>query len=211
MRRKSLGVLLAMSLLVIGSGLYAAAAFAMSADLSSEPFQVFAVSGNPAIPGPGNLGPETGNTVPGSSSQLVRTDNGVSISAHMSGLAPGAYTTWWSIDADRDGAFPDEMVLNAGGGIVGPNGEGHFAAHLAVGEIPPRDFVNVVINAGGNQSFDNPRTANIKFVLRYHGPKVPGLVAQQTHTFLGGCVNPPLPPTGSFVCFDPWRTIHTVP
>lgn len=212
MRRKSLVGFMAMSLLIVGGVIYAPAIFAMGAEISSEPFQIFAVAPNPAIPGPGVVDPALGSftDIPGTSSKLVRTDNGVSISAHASGLAPGVYTTWWSIDKNGDGVFPDEMVLYAGGGIVGPNGKGHFAAHLPVGEIPPADFVNVVVNAGGNQIFDNPRTATVRFVIRYHGPKVPGLVAQQTHTFLGGCSNnAPIPTTGTFVCFDPQRVTHT--
>jgi len=183
---------------------------AQGADISSEPFEVFAFEGNQSMPGPGNINETLGNVVPGSSSQLVRTDNGVSISAHIPGLAPGAYTTWWSISTDDDLSFPDEIVILAGGGIVGPNGEGYFAAHLSVGEIAQRDFVNVVINKDGNQVFDSPRTDTIRFTLRYHGPKVPGMVAEQTHSFLGGCINnAPIMTTGPFVCFDPWRTTHT--
>ena len=55
------------------------------------------------------------------SSQLVRTDNGISISVHTSGLTPGAYTTWWVID-DDDGDPFFEMVFNAGGRVVRPWG-----------------------------------------------------------------------------------------
>lgn len=185
--------------------------FAESADISTEPFEVFASGPNPDRPGPGIIDGTLGTVVLGSSSQLVRTDDGVSISAHISGLTPGTYTTWWSIDTNGDGVLPDEIVMLAGGGVVGPNGKGNFAAHLSVGEIAQRDFVSVVINAGGNQVFDSPRTDTVRFALRYHGPKIPGLVAEQTHSFLGGCINTPpgMEPNGDFVCFDPWRTTHT--
>ena len=104
------------------------------------------------------------------------------------------------------------MVFNAGGRIVGPTGEGDFGAGLSVDGIPAADFVTVVRNVG-DRSFDNPRTARVRLVISYHGPVVPGLVAQQTHTFLGSWANvgaTGISPSGTFVCFDPQITgIHS--
>ena len=208
MRKKSVAVLMVTSLLIIGGVLHAPAIFATGADISSEPVQVFAVGPDPTIPGPGVIGAGSFVDIPGTSSKLVRTDNGVSISVHTSGLTPGAYTTWWVID-DDDGDPFFEMVFRAGGRIVGPNGEGDFGAGLSVDGIPEADFVTVVRN--GDKVFNTPLTATVGMVIRYHGPVVEEIVVAQTSTFLGGCSNvgtTGITPSGTFVCFDPQITIH---
>ena len=74
------------------------------------------------------------------------------------------------------------------------------------------DFVTILFS--DDNSFDNPLTARIFFVIRQHGAVVPSMVDEQTNTFGGGCSNdfsgvaPNVVPTGvgPNVCFDPQVT-----
>ena len=111
---------------------------------------------------------------PGSST-LMRTDNGVTIHLHTSGLAPGAYTFWWVVF--NPGSPP--VAGRAAGHVVGQSGIVNVSAHLRVGETvgdPPLPLVGV-------GTLQDARHAAIWLVVRYHGPVDPGHVYEQTHTF----------------------------
>ena len=110
------------------------------------------------------------------------------------------------------------MGRRATGGVVGADGKGKFEAFIAAGPLPvgpnPNggDFVTILFS--DDNSFDNPLTARIFFVIRQHGAVVPSMVDEQTNTFGGGCSNdfsavlPNVVPTGvgTEVCFDPQVT-----
>ena len=172
---------------------------------STTQLMVFAVAGDPTIPGPGVLDPArgTGSILPGTSSTLTRTADGISITVEASGLPPGAYTNWWIIDEGglangRTRKF--EIGYFATGGIVGPDGIGKFSATLDAGKLPDVDWVTVLRNGDGN--FDTPLTASVMYVIRYHGPEVPGMVDQQIGEFLGGCSNAVPAGAGAFTPGD---------
>lgn len=155
-------------------------------------------------------------TIDGSSVLLLRTEDGVSINVNTTEMPEGAFSNWWVI-FDNPGAcattpcsaddFPvaavDAAVFFATGGVVGHDGTGHFRADLAVGQLPP---------TGDNSQWlfgtalDNPMTAEVHYVIRYHGPYIAGL--GQTTTFGGGCdvaSRGPFPnsgPAGDFFCYD---------
>ena len=128
-----------------------------------------------------------GSIVEGSSAMLVRTDTGVTMTIHTSGLDPGAaYTGWWVIynNPEECAAFPDPCagpdfdnprvqatLLHATGHVIGNNGVGNFAAHLA-------DDTGGLVDA---------RKAHIELVVRSHGQPIAGMVKEQITMFDGGC------------------------
>ncbi|MPY80681.1 MAG: hypothetical protein GEV04_20000 [Actinophytocola sp.] len=131
------------------------------------------------------------------SSTLVRTDNGISATLRTTGLEPGhAVTMWWVVFNDPDGCeagFPGisrcgPEDAHAGRGGVSPNhatghvidadGTGEFGSHLRVGDTS---------RALAGPGLVNPHGAEVILVLKSHGPKIKGLVADQLHTFGGGC------------------------
>ena len=220
MGRKSLIASAVAVLLVVGGLLYgpsfAGAALAVDEPaVSSVPLQLFAVSGDPASPGPGvRITPPTGDVVHGSQSTLVRTEDWLAVSIHTHNLLAGAYTFWRIIDEDGGGlspANPRSIGVNAGGAIVGSDGMTNFDAVLPAGAIPERDWVTVLRNGDG--TFDTTQTATVMIVVRYHGEVAadPDLVDLQISTFLAGCSNVAatgMSPSADFVCWDPQRALH---
>ena len=106
-------------------------------------------------------------------STVTRTANGVTAHLTASGLAPGAYTFWMKVDA------PDGSTVSGrlAGHVVGQDGILNFSAHVSVGEV-----------LSGNPDFpsgplQDPLHAQIRLVVRYHGPADPGRIHEQTHTF----------------------------
>jgi len=154
-----------------------------------------------------------GPVVPGASSTLVRSAGGVSIRLSTLGLAPGAYTTWWVIFDDPSqcvgGCGLDDLVngpldvatgLFATGHVVGNNGKANFAAHLSVGDLSGLDPTAPGVFAG--PGLLHPFEAEVHLVIRYHGPVIPGRVADQTKAFAGGC--------DAFACGNVQAAAHPV-
>jgi hypothetical protein len=131
-------------------------------------------------------------------SKLVRTDSGVSAVLKTAGLEPGAYTCWFIVFNHPEecvffdelgpgscGLHPDDFAVGgpagfgftrATGHIVGESGEATFAGHLKEGAPLLNDALDL------DEVFEDARTAEIQLLVRYHGPKVPGMVFEQTHT-----------------------------
>lgn len=147
--------------------------------------------------------------IPGSSAQLVTNDQGATLQVNTSELPPGhALTVWWVIFnypenctdgiCGLDDAFPPPgntaagaSVSFAAGHVIGGDGQGNFGAHISVGgDAAPWEF-----------GLLHPRTAEFHFVLRDHGPAIPGLVHEQIRTATAGCNNFP-PFTGEYTCVD---------
>lgn len=121
----------------------------------------------------------------GSTSSLVRNDNGLTVRVSAQGLTPGnAYTVWWIVLEDD---FNDVMVLNASGGLAGSAGTANFAGHLSTGPIGEVDGETILF-VEGDGSFDDPRGALVITVVVDHGPAIPGLIGAQISTIVGGCV-----------------------
>ena len=171
----------------------------------------------PNINTPGGMpAPNIGELVEDAESEIERSAAGIGVEIETSELPPGAYSVWAIIDDDANG-MPD-TGRRAGGAIVDDDGELEFEAFIAAGPLPvgpnPNggDFVTILFS--DDNSFDNPLTARIFFVIRQHGPVVPSMVDEQTNTFGGGCSNdfsavaPNVVPTGvgTAVCFDPQIT-----
>lgn len=145
--------------------------------------------------------------IPVGSSTLVRSDNGLTAKLGTSALAPGdVVTMWWVVFNDLDscrsgipGASscgPADVMqgrggvssLRATGRIVDDNGTAGFGAHLRVG-----DTARALIGDG----LTHARDAEVILILKTHGPKLPGFVSQQLHTFAGGCADQSDAPPGT--------------
>lgn len=151
-----------------------------------------------------HLFPASGeNDVPGATSTLERTPDGVTLTIDTVDLAPDeAYTIWWVIfnhpEACSDGQCmaPDlsnpetaAMVSYATGAIADEQGRAHFTASLSKG-----DASGALDNASGfpfelvepAPGLLNPLTAEIHAVIRTHGAAMDD-PAEQLSSFNGGC------------------------
>jgi hypothetical protein len=145
---------------------------------------------------------ETGDPIANPSGSAKVNNNGATIKVKATGLEPGhAYTMWVVYFSDQrkcedrgsgvagcngeDLAFVDGGgVLFGDGKVVGGNGNATFTARLNTGDSadpppPPPPFAFAPYQAGENNEFH--------VVIRSHGPKIPGEVSEQIHTFNGGC------------------------
>jgi hypothetical protein len=143
-----------------------------------------------------------GPDLPGTSSSLVRTDSGVSMTIHTNGLVSGnAYTVWFVIfntpaDCVDDGCGVDDVFANRGtpslrlaaGHVGGASGLGNFGGHLSVGDTggPACSSDPSTLGSCGPGLLD-ARAAEIHLVVRSHGPAIPDLTSEQISSFLGGC------------------------
>lgn len=155
-----------------------------------------------ALAGPANRSVASVNrlsddsVVMGARAQLVRTDNGISMTINTE-VEPGAYTNWWIIfnnPEECSNPLPDigalcspadfinplvaGSVLYAAGNIVGPSWKGRFAGHLSLGDTGGALFGPGILN---------PMGAEVHVLVRSHGPIIPGDVPSQIHTVGGGC------------------------
>jgi hypothetical protein len=140
------------------------------------------------------------------SSTLVRTGNGLAMRVETSQLAPHDVVTLWVIVAndpdDCEEGFPGlsqcgpgdhlagrgQMSVHYGAGrIVAEDGTARYGAHLRVGDTSQTLFEE-------DPGLHDARGAEVFAVLKSHGPKVPGMVADQLRTFAGGCADQSTPP-----------------
>lgn len=145
----------------------------------------------------------TGATViEGASSTLRRTHNGISWTLKTNDLEPGHVHTLWVVvfnnpDACVDGCGLDDLArpevaatLAFGGGhVVGPSGIATFSGHLQEGNTSgfPSDSPFAGVVGGEHLGLVDANQAEIHLVVRDHGEKIPGRVAEQIGTFSGGC------------------------
>ena len=165
----------------------------------------------------------TFTVIPGTSSTLHRTQNGITVNFKTSGLIPGnAYTMWWviwnkpnecedpghCIDTDFPNGEAIELdVLYAAGHIAGASGTGNFSAHLSVGDNSGSLF------GADAPGLKFPQSSEVHLVLRSHGPAQPGMTDDQIHTVGGGCTTDPggfgPDPTEDGHCRDIQAAIHS--
>lgn len=166
---------------------------------------------------------------PVGSSRLVRNDNGLSVSLATSGLASGSTATLWIVvfnlpeNCSAPGCGEDDLfdpsamvdVMYTAGTVIGGSGKATLAGHRAEGDNSGSLFGALGLPSPG---LIDARTAEVHFVVRSHGPKIPGMVDDMIHTFNGGCQNPgppfpdPLPPElgapGPNTCMDVQFAVH---
>ena len=147
-------------------------------------------------------------------SKLVRNNSGVSFKLSTSELEPGhAYTLWMVIfnnpEDCRNGCDGEDFapfntdagidVLYSAGTLAGGTGKATFAGHRMEGDNSGSNF------GEGSLGLVDSRKAEIHFVVRTHGPKIPGLIGEQIGTFNGGC-DPGQPNEG--LCQDIQFAVH---
>jgi hypothetical protein len=148
-------------------------------------------------------------------STLTRTDSGIALVLHTSGLQAGhTVTIWWMVfnhpEACISGATteaPDDprcgmadmnnsaaglSVLYAAGNIVDEDGEADFGAYLQEGDTDGA-------LPGMGLGLLDAAAADVHLVVRDHGPAKPGMIVEQIQTFDDFC-NP--------TCTDLQMSIH---
>ena len=106
---------------------------------------------------------------------LVRTDNGISMTFHTSGLPAGDAVTIWWILLDGQGNVVSGQF--ADGHVVGGDGVGSFAGHLARGDTS--GCFHPLFPCAG---LTDPRGQTVVLLARVHGEKDPGRIPLQIHT-----------------------------
>ena len=155
------------------------------------------------------------------SSILRRNPSAIQLSIETSELEPDyAYTVWWLVfdrpeycsapGCGEDDVFedalaggPNKMELSilgaADGSVVSEDGTADYR-----GLLRKYDQRKVFFGDG----LDYPMTAEVHYVIRSHGPAIPGLVKQQISTFNGGC-DAGQPNEG--LCEDVQFSVHLAP
>ncbi len=169
--RLSLSVLGLVSMLVAGM---------FSSTFADDDLDVVGVVGHPS--GQGLVGV----------SRLLRTDEGIAFELFTTNLVAGnPYTFWLFIDESpaEIGGPPGldrfEIRISAGGRFADPNGDARFSGFLPAGNLPSANGMSVLAIDDG--SFDDPEEGNILFLVRAHGPVIPGLEYQQTTNVAAAC------------------------
>lgn len=184
-------VILAIAAILTLSAVAGAPAHAASADHSDSAVLTIPPPAPPSVVG---------------SSSLVRTDHGVSLRVHTSGLEPGDAVTLWFVVANDPASCEEGIpglsqcgpadhvagrgqmsVIHGAGRIVAEDGTASYGAHLRVGDTSRALFE-------GEPGLLHPRRAEVIAVLKTHGPATPGLVSDQLRTFAGGCEDQSTPP-----------------
>ena len=105
--------------------------------------------------------------------QLVRNQNGLSVSGHAMDLTPGnAYTVWWIVIGETD-----FVVVNASGGIANKAGDLRFGGALPTGTYEEGDITPRYVQAAG--ALSDPLLSLVIFHVVDHGPAIPGLIPIQ--------------------------------
>jgi len=125
--------------------------------------------------------------------------NGAQITVKAVGLLPGHAFTMWVVyfndgtqctfgemGPDTNCGFGDLLAGRGGivfgdGKVIGGSGKATFSAHVNVGDDPDIGPPTVV-------PYDPSPDPDFHIIIRSHGPKLPGQVAEQTHSVGGGCL-----------------------
>ena len=157
---------------------------------------------------------------PVGTSTLRRTTNAIAAEYITSELTENdAYSLWWVVfdapeycsapgcgiddvmQAISGGPNPSQvsMIGAVDGSVAGADGRAHYRGTLKQYDTSQAAF---------GDGLDNPMTAEIHYVLRTHGPAIPGLINQQITTADGGC-RPGQPNEG--MCVDVQFAVHVSP
>lgn len=147
-------------------------------------------------------------------SSIVRTDSGISGNVRSS-LANdeqdggGLAVTLWIVvfnepDECEDGCNGPDLfnpavmgdVIYGAGNVVGGSENVGLGYHLSEGDAAGSiiDIIGLPGNNGEAWGLIDARKAEIHYVVRSHGPKVPSEMPAQIHSFNGGCVTNYGPP-----------------
>lgn len=144
-----------------------------------------------------NGGTEVGKSL------LIRTKKGVAMALKTRMIPGHTATVWWVIFNNPencayspcggpgfedfiDGENTGLAMLYAAGTVVSRNGIAVFAGHLKEGFIG--EGANGFVMGQPERPLVDSKNADLRFVVRSHGPKIPGEVREQISTWGGGCV-----------------------
>ena len=220
----------------------------------------------PEIPGDPDFRVDEKNPVKNAKATLVRHDEGVSITIDTRDLEPGAYTMWVRVfnapelctggeirrsfcsrgddqTPVSDPCVPDGTGLSTcavfwiGAVIVGPDGEAHVNADIALNDTPGFIILGADVVGTTREGIVDPFGAEFHFVLRSHGPAMvpegpvfmfpahPGpplptpeedkdqllVLGRQLTRVLGACNPFEDPPESGAICFDAQLAIFPPP
>lgn len=160
-------------------------------------------------------------------SRLLRNDNGVSFNINTTNLEPGTAVTLWMVifnkpenctdgmcneddvfDASARAAAMVDVVFSGSGRVIQNSGKANFAGHRNEGD----NSDSIIPVFFGEMAFGlkDARKAEIHFVIRSHGPLIPGLINEQISTFSAGCAGfpPELGTPGPNNCQDLQFSVH---
>ena len=132
-------------------------------------------------------------------SRLGRTEEGVGLSLKTSQIPAGQAITIWFVvfnNPEACGTSPcgeadlfvpevEADILYGAGNVMRPTGATSFTGNLRVGDTT--GSIADVFALPAASGLQDAMNAEIHYVVRSHGPAVPGLVKEQTTTFDGGC------------------------
>ena len=115
-------------------------------------------------------------------SMLLRTQRGVLALLRTGDLVPGDAYTVWAVIFNNPGACDGPCDA---ADLANPDVDGYST--LGTGKVvrQGRTMFPMMIRAGGELA--DPMDAEIHFVVRTHGPAIPGSVDEQISTLNGGC------------------------
>ena len=132
---------------------------------------------------------------------LSKNQHGFTVNYKTTGLIHNhAYTLWvvaWNNpnncttpNACNDGDFAiadlvEVEVMYVAGHVVGSNGKGNFSGHVNEGD--DSGSTNAFFGLPGYGGLHDVDAAELHFVLRSHGPAIPGQVHEQISSYEGGC------------------------
>ncbi len=138
-------------------------------------------------------------------SRLLRLHFGVLATVRTSGLEPGTATSLWMVvfnapencsdgecgaDDLRDPAVRADLVW-VDGAVVGRSGRARYRTFVREGDTTG-SIAEPFLGLPG-LGVEDTHAAEIHFVVRTHGPVLPGLAREMTSTFNGGCTLGSLP------------------
>ncbi len=158
------------------------------------------------------------------SSHLARKSGGVRLQLRAGGLAADNAATLWVVvfnnpeacvgECDDPDLFENPAtqadLLYAGGDIANAQGKVNYGA--SIGTNDPSASIMPLFGLPAWGILDSSR-AEIHFVIRDHGPRIPGLATAQTTTFNGGCqgFGPEFGTPGPNTCTEPYFASHYAP
>lgn len=168
-----------------------------------------------------------GSAIDGAWSTLVRTDHGASFTVHTNGLTEGdAVTVWWIVFNEPEDCITGQQTggpfrcgeLDLGFGAPDAANTSVFWATGHVVNGNNVTFAGYTTTDGPKgqilwgPGLVNPRTADIHFVVRTHGPALPEFLPLQFMSFGGACGNAPpsLGGGGPNTCEDLQFAVHEV-
>jgi hypothetical protein len=135
---------------------------------------------------------------------LIRGKRGIWAKYRSNHLIPGhVYTLWWVIwNNPQNCVIPGECnepdfpnaakvgvdILYAGSGhVVGASGKGTFYGRLRAGDDSESMSADFGLPRACGLQKGNTFSAEVHLVLRSHGPKIPGMIRDQSSGYFGGC------------------------